>query len=103
VTPGQNVSYCISSGGKAVEALVSIVYPDGTVMKVYTDENGCITLLVNEAGSILINVSPEGYAPQAIQVSVSSGITPIVMAVASGIFVVTVAGFAVYFVFKKST
>jgi hypothetical protein len=98
VLTGQNVSYCALSGGKSVRALISIVYADGTIKQVYSDENGCIRLLVDTTGAVNVTASQLGYRPGTANVNMW-GFAVAVAVVASSILLLLLLAALGYYVF----
>jgi hypothetical protein len=96
---GQNITYCVSSGGRGVPALISFVDENGNIIQLYTGTDGCINLFVNKSGLLNLTASQLGYYPVASSLSIwGIQISP-ALVVASGVLSVSVAGSLLVLVF----
>jgi predicted nucleic acid-binding protein len=69
---GDNSSYLVISKGKPVPALVTIVYPNGTIVQIYTNDDGSFTLLFSQSGFVDMTATQTGYLPDSMRVIVWS-------------------------------
>ena len=89
---GQNITYCVSSGGRGVPALISFVDENGNIVQLYTGTDGCINLFVNKSGLLNLTASQLGYYPVASTLSIwGIRISP-ALVVATSVFSVAVVG-----------